>query len=212
MSFSIFEIFQNLEFYLGQVFLGIPVKFLIPFVFLVFSTFDFLKKQFKSLPFLASYLFTLSPALLFSGRVASYYNYIPLVFLLIGIGVIVENILKFFVIIKSNILKRVTIVSLLVLFLFGFLGLNQKMMDNCFLIQYPWKNSFKEAYLKLFEDINKIEEEKKFSKGLKIKLIPDSDYPSEAMEDMTIKVFLNNPVLKRYTYTYNVGDKSVSVK
>ncbi len=96
--------------------------------------------------------------------------------------------------------------------MFGLVGINAKMMDTCFLIQYPWNNYFKDSYMKLINDINNTTEQKIPIQGLEIKLNPDLDYPSEAMEDISIKTFLNNPALKRYTYTYNAVNKSVIIK
>lgn len=210
MLFSFSLIFQNLKTYLNQIFPSIPGNLLIPFVLVTFIIFDLVSKKLKSLPFLISYTIFLFPALLFINRTSTYYNYIPLVFLLIGFGVIIEGILKATDFIKSVNLKKIVIVSLLIFFALGLFRLNLKAMDSCFLIQYPWKNDFKNGYLKLINNIDKLGEEGKLKKGLEIKITPGLGYSWVAMENDILKVFLGNLASKRYTYSYN-SEKGVFI-
>lgn len=212
MSLSIPNIVQNINVYLGQVFPTISNKLTIYFLLAVFIIFDLCHKKLKSLPFLVSYIIFLSPALLFTGRTATYYNYIPIVFLLLGFGVVIEGLIKSINFIRNKNLKKIISVSFVILFIFGLMGINLKMMDTCFLIQYPWNNYFKDSYIKLINNINNTSDKKIPIQGLEIKLDPTLDYPSEAMEDISIKTFLNNPGLKRYTYTYSAENKSVIIK
>jgi glucan phosphoethanolaminetransferase (alkaline phosphatase superfamily) len=201
MSFSMPLIFQNLKLYLNLIIPGVPKNLIIPLIFLTFLTFDIYSKGLKSFLFLFSYLILISPVLLFSGRSSGYYNYIPLVFLLTGFGIIFEEILVKISIIKKCYLRNLILV-ILIIFVFGLFNLNIKAMDNCFLIQYPWKNSSKDAYLGLLRDINDMSKAGKLKKGAEIKLTPDIDYPLEEMESEVIKTFLDNPALMQYTYEY----------
>jgi|GEM_PF-4144393 len=203
MLFSFPLILQNLKIYLNQIFPAVSEKLLIPFVFIIFVIFDLISKKLKSLPFLASYIIFLFPALLFLNRTSTYYNYIPLVFLLIGFGIIIEGILKAITFIKSSIQKRIAIVTVLIFSVFGLFGLNLKAMDSCFLIKYPWKNDFKNRYLELINNIDNLGKEGKLKKGLEIKLIPGLEYSWVSMENDILRVFLKNAVSKLYTYSYN---------
>lgn len=203
MSFSLPIIWQNLSGYLFQFFPNLPKAVLIPALFIGFAFFDFCYKKFRATPYLASYLLMIFPALLFSGRSASYYNYIPSVFLLAGFGVIIEKIIP-----KTKIL----LVVLIIFFGFGLFGLNTKLMENCFLIQYPWKSSRKEALLGLASKINSMAASGALKSGHEIKVSHEEVDQGDAADSETFKLFLDSGAAQNFNYSFDSNKDVVLIK
>lgn len=131
MGFSLTGLFSNLDFYVRQIFSVGAFSWLLMFL-IIFLLFYF--KNYVGLLFSLSYLLFIFPILFFVAHRAPYYNYIPLVFLLTGIGALFQDVLKKFP--KTN--NKILILGL-ILFIIGVFGIDRKLMDSCFLILFPWR-------------------------------------------------------------------------
>jgi len=150
------------------------------------------------------------PALLFTGRQSPYYNYIPLIFLLLGLGVMFDKLFMKLALIKKNYLRNAASSMCLYFLIFGIFGLNRNLLDSCFLIQFPWKNYTKDAYLKMINNITDLTQNGQLKTGATVTLTPNLDYPPESMEDPVIKSFLD-PSLKQYTYIYDSSNRILEI-
>lgn len=209
MTFSTSVYLENLRYYLAEIFPLIGINYYGPYIlFGVFVLHDYFKKRLISLPFLASYLMFLTPPLFFDSRMASYYNYIPSIFLLIGIFVVFVNFWRWLenFLTKRFLLKKVALIYLVLLTLMPAFGINKFLLDRCFLIQYPWMNERREA---IFGLVRKIE-------GLRVKpgsviKVENADKMSTFLNSNILHLFFNDPHSRNFRYEYNNSQEEIVV-
>lgn len=156
-DFSVF--LKNFLVYLSQVMPIIDESLLRLSVFLlILVVFDFLKKKLIVLPLFFCYLFLLSPPSFFERKIASYYAYIPSIFLYFLFFVLSREIFLFFK--RRKLSGKLFNIYLVLIILLGVFKIDKFLMDNCFLTLMPWENPHKNA---LFKITAKIEE--KFKEG-----------------------------------------------
>lgn len=124
--FELGSVLERLSYYISDrlpIFSGLFG--LIVLLVIIFG-FDLIKKKLILVPTFASYVMLIFP-LLFINKYTSYYNYIPLIFLVIMLIVFLE---------KVSLNKYIFIISTALLLVFG-IKHNVPTQENCFLIQYP---------------------------------------------------------------------------
>lgn len=118
--------------------------------------FDIRRRKLVAIPLFLSYLLLIAPPSFFSARSSNYYVYIPSVFFYLFLFSVFYEI---YLILKkyydgrgigAKILKVYSIIGILV----GIFGVNKIIMDNCFLIQFPWQKPQKAVFLSLVDKID----------------------------------------------------------
>lgn len=171
---------------------------------LVFLLWDLLRKKVEVLPFVASYFLFLGPPLFFTARNASYYNYIPSIFLLAAIYLLVEKLFRFIKLrFSSNVLASVFLqIYLVVILLVGIFRVNEAFQDACFLIQNPWDNVKKDKIMHIAQEVGnsdpKVGEKINFSKEKVDEL--EVFWSSEILH-----LFLKDEMARKYRYIYKDG-------
>lgn len=193
MGFDPIEIFYNLAFYLKYVLPGIGSFFNLALVMLAaLYGYCLYRKDYWPAIFLSGFLIFISPVLLFSDRVSSYYGYIPVIFLFVSFGKIGE-LFRF-------IKKPVLAVLVAAVFLYVFL-IDKVLMDNCFLIVAPWPNQTRQQFLSLISDVKRFE-----SGGQKTAKFDLNDKSGELIANSGVGVvppFLDRHAAGLYDYTYD---------
>jgi hypothetical protein len=214
----------NPEIFLGN--LNYYSSFLFPFLahkpfyiltfFVLFPLLDVIKKRILLTPFILSYLILLTPPLLFSARVSGYYSYIPSIFGLLAFGLLLQEIWIFvgvFLKEKTGQMKQIIACMLILLvFIFGF-GINRLFLDNCFLIQSPWKKTYKEAFYSLVSRIDGYFSGGQIKNGQLINL-SDKENVSEVgfiLENNILPIFLKNPRARTSVFNYDPETKTLQV-
>lgn len=131
MKISLPIIIYNLKFYLEQIFpIGVISLIIVALIFIL----EIGTKDYFGLFNYLSYFVFLLPVLFFVDHRAPYYNYLPLVFLLSSIGSLTDKLIR-----KNNVPNKKIIFTFIIILMFFSLRMDKKLMDNCFLIMFPWK-------------------------------------------------------------------------
>ncbi len=205
MSFDLAVIVKNLIYYLSYIFrpLNFNSSALLIF-FSLFVIFDLLKKKFVTTPFLISFTMFLAPALLFVDRNAPYYVYIPSMFLFIALSLmfkeVYEDLIRLF---RKTAIKKTFTIYYSLFILIGLFGMNTFFLDDCFLIQFPWKNQKKILLSKLTNRLDIIMEEGRLGNGDRIPLLAE-----ENTEEM--KFIINANVLQLFMQAKGAEDYAFS--
>jgi hypothetical protein len=117
---------------------------------------DIRRRNLVAIPLFLSYVLLVAPPSFFSARSSNYYVYIPSVFFFAFLFLVFYEI---YLILKkyydgrgigSKLLKVYSLLGILV----GIFGVNRIVMDNCFLIQFPWQKPSKAVFLSLVDKID----------------------------------------------------------
>ncbi|KKQ96278.1 hypothetical protein A3E15_03190 [Candidatus Woesebacteria bacterium RIFCSPHIGHO2_12_FULL_42_9] len=214
IAFNFTPIIQNLQFYGGYTFpIAKSSTASLVLIFSIFVVFDSVKKKPIMIPALASFFIFLGPALLFEGRVSPYYSYIATFFLFIGLTFFLSEIHTSLTNIlnkRPKIWLKIFNVYFVLFLLIGVFGMNKLFMDNCFLIQYTWKNELKERVTGVTKKIEEVSQYREIKRGTEIGL-----EEAEMDEDMkfiyeseTLQLFLRSERLKGFKYKF-IEDRSL---
>jgi hypothetical protein len=210
-------VWKNLVYYSTYLFPFIKQTSWLTLIFLLlFPAFDLIKKRSLGASFALSFLILIFPPLMFNARVSGYYTYLPSIFIFLAFGLLLENVwtyLKTFFEKKRIVYKEALASFLVVLvFVFGF-GLNRLLLDNCFLIQYPWKKPYKEAFYSL---IRKAENFIDSERGGKYTINLNTDEQAPEIEfilgNNDITPFLNRTKVRKYAFYYDSNLKTLTVE
>jgi hypothetical protein len=139
--YKINSVLNHLLFYISD---RIPLLYgTVGFVVLLAAVtfFDIYHKKIFITPLLASFFILLAPVL-FLNKATSYYSYVPFIFLVIIISVILNKIY----------IKNLTFIFI-VAFLFVFiLKINKQFQENCFLLQFPRQHPRRTAVEKVVQE------------------------------------------------------------
>jgi hypothetical protein len=209
MSLDLAVIVKNLTYYLSYIFrpLNFNSSALLMF-FSLFIVFDLLKKKFTTTPFLVSFAMLLAPALLFVDRNAPYYVYIPSIFLFMALSFIFKEVYEYLIrIFRKTTAKKIFTIYYSLFILIGLFGMNKFFLDDCFLIQFPWKNQKKILLSKLTNRLDIIMEEGKLGNGDRIPLLAEED--TEEMRYIinsnVLQLFMQASGAEDYTFSYSEG-------
>ncbi len=209
MSFDLTVIVKNLTHYLSYIFrpLNFNAAALLIF-FSIFVVFDLLKKKFVTTPFLISFAIFLAPALLFVDRNAPYYAYIPSMFLFIALSLIFKEGHTFFIrIFRNKAVKRTFTIYYFLFILIGLFGMNKVFLDDCYLIQFPWKNQKKIILSKLTSRLDIMVEEGTLNSGDRIPLLTEEDTGAmwSIINSNILQLFMQAKGAEDYTFYYSEG-------
>ncbi|MGB6881996.1 MAG: hypothetical protein WBD86_01715, partial [Microgenomates group bacterium] len=207
MSLDLTVIVKNLIFYLSYIFRPLSFNSSVLLIFFsLFIVFDLLKKKFVTTPLLISFAMFLAPALLFVDRNAPYYAYIPSMFLFIALSLIFKEVYEFLIrIFRKTTTKKTFTIYYSLFILIGLFGMNKFFLDDCFLIQFPWKNQKKILLSKLTNRLDIIMEEGKLDNGDRISLLVEED--TEEMRFIinsnVLQLFMQTKGAENYTFSYS---------
>jgi len=209
MAFSLGLFLKNLLIYTSML---VPVLKSIwgrgIILLLVFLGFDLVKRKPLTTPFILSYFLFLIPPSLFANRISNYYTYIPSFFLFFALALIFWEFSKLKVF--SN--KLVVVLSIFIVAL-GIFGAGKLFMDNCFLIQFPWKKEYKGAFLSLAKRIDQMTLDGKLIAGSEIRL-SEREITSD-MEELydtgTLHLFMKEKQAQNFRFIYNKERNSLIV-
>lgn len=131
MKISLPVIIHNLKFYFKQIF---PVGGISLIIMAAIFVLQIGTKDYFGLTNYLSYFVFLLPVLFFVDHQAPYYNYLPLIFLLNSIGSLIDKFVK-----KNNVPNKKIVFTFIIILMFISLRIDKKLMDNCFLIMFPWR-------------------------------------------------------------------------
>ncbi len=192
MEISAGIISRNIWWYLTDFAKNLNYSPVISLAFLTaFVLHDFYKKKLEVLPFVLAYFILLSPALLLVTRNAHYYNYLPSIFLLIAIYVLINNIFTKLVLVSKGHVRKVLMVYTILIVLIGIFGIDKFLLDNCFLIQNPWGSERKLATKQLVSDLEMKLEEGGLKQGEIIKL-NNTEHLEDLLDSGVIHLLLNS--------------------
>jgi len=216
MSFSPEVILKNLLHYTTSILPIVNFSMLgLGIFFASFVLFDLWKKKPITTPFLFSYLIFLGPPLLFEGRQAPYYFYIPSLFLFIGFFVFLKEIyfsLRGLFKKKSFLTKAFTIYFVLFVAC-GIFGVDKFLLDNCFLIQFPWGNRRKTTLSYLTKRLDKLFDAGKIQEDTEVKLEEKEAIPEITfiINSNVLHLFLSSKGKQDYRFSYNEEEKFLVV-
>ncbi|MFC1710095.1 glycosyltransferase family 39 protein [Patescibacteria group bacterium] len=213
MSFIPANIFGNLIYYLGVI---TPVYklWLIASLFIVIGLLfkGERKKVYSLLILLGAYIIFLFPALLFVNRTSIYYSYIPSIFLFMFIAIIVNESLDLLlsIIQKERVGYVVNTLVILVILIGGF-SLSNTLLDNCYLIQYPWKNESKKS---LFSAVELVQNSFKGDNSDRLGLseVVKKDDVVFVVESGVFNLFLDEQFSEKYSFTYNYDEDVIVIE
>jgi len=216
MSFSPEVILKNLLHYTTNI---LPIiNSSIPGLAIFFTSFvlfDLWKKKPIITPFLFSYLIFLGPPLLFGGRQAPYYSYIASLFLFIGFFVFLKEIYSFLrrFFKKKSFLVKVFTIYFVLFVAYGIFGVDKFLLDNCFLIQFPWENRRKTTFSYLTKRLDKLFDAGEIQEDTKIRLEEKEAIPEIRfiINSNVFHLFLNRKGKQDYRFSYNEEEKSLVV-
>ncbi|OGM15573.1 hypothetical protein A2985_01945 [Candidatus Woesebacteria bacterium RIFCSPLOWO2_01_FULL_43_11] len=205
---------ENFLFYGGYLFPIVESSLIALIVlFLSFIFFDLIKRKAIMTPFLISFFAFLGPSLLFEKRVSNYYVYIAAFFLFMGLTFLLFEVHSA---VKSRLMKRPKVwlkifnIYFILILAIGVFKLNKLFMDNCFLIQYTWKNELKGKVIGVTKKIEEVSQNREITRGSEIGL-----EEAEMGEDMkfvyeseTLQLFLRSERLKGFKYKF-IEEKGV---
>ena len=216
MSFSPEVILKNLLHYTTSILPIVNFSMLgLGIFFASFALFDLWKKKPITTPFLFSYLVFLGPPLLFEGRQAPYYFYIPSLFLFIGFFVFLKEIyfsLRRFFKKKSFLVKAFSIYFVLFI-AYGIFGVDKFLLDNCFLIQFPRENRRKTTLSYLTKRLDKLFDTGQIQEDAEVKL-EEKEAISEIrfiVNSNVLHLFLSSKGKQDYKFSYNEKEKFLVV-
>ena len=100
------------------------------------------------------------------------------------------------------------------LIVFGIFKLDKFLMDNCFLIHFPWENPHRIALNSISHKLNQLFQEDKIKEGVEVKL--EEGEATHEMEYMfttnALYLFLENENAINYTFVYNEERNSLIVE
>jgi len=207
--FSLSLLTQNFTTYFSMLIPIINNSFIRLLLFvLIFVGLDVWKKKPLTTPFLASSFLFLIPPSLFANRISNYYTYLPSFFLFMGIAVFFWECSRFKIL--SN---RLFVTVFLIVTLFYVFPTNKIFMDNCFLIQFPWKKTYSEAFYSITDKLE--------SRWLKGELTPGKEIflnDAEKTEDMqalyetgAVHLFLKDKKAWDLRFVYNKGRETLEI-
>jgi hypothetical protein len=218
MSLTLGNIRSNLVYYTSSLFPFLLGKSPLVFLFLlIFPILDFFKKKMVYTPFLFTYLGLIAPPLLFNARVGTYYAYIPSMFLYAAFGLLLKDLWErakpTFGKNQKKALRYMVLPLAIFFLLFGF-GIQRLLLDNCFLIQYPWNKLYKAPFYSLV---------KRVDDGFKLGQIKNGDTIALSREENTpetesvfyndaFAAFLTDDKAQRANYTYDDILKVIKVE
>jgi hypothetical protein len=216
MSFSPEVILKNLLHYTTSILPIVNFSMLgLGIFFASFVLFDLWKKKPIITPFLFSYLIFLGPPLLFGGRQAPYYSYIASLFLFIGFFVFLKEIYSFLrrFFKKKSFLVKVFTIYFVLFVAYGIFGVDKFLLDNCFLIQFPWENRRKTTLSYLTKRLDKLFDAGEIQEDTKIRLEEKEAIPEIRfiINSNVFHLFLNRKGKQDYRFSYNEEEKSLVV-
>lgn len=218
MTLTATTIFSNLVHYTSLLFPFLSNESLLVLPFLIsFPVMDILKKKIVYTPFLLSYLLFIGPPLLFNTRVANYYTFIPSIFIYLAFGLFLKDCWGKLVLIvgkkKKNILKYFGFLFASLILLYGF-NIKQLLLDNCFLIQYPWMKPYKSAFYSLVKKVNNRFESNQIKNGDLIILKSEEKNPEteEVFYNSAFAAFLTYKRAQKANYIYDYSSKTIKVE
>jgi len=169
------------------------------------------------IPFLISFFAFLGPALLFEKRVSNYYSYIATFFLFMGLTFFIEeahSLVKDLLKNKPKIWLNIFNVYLVLFLALAVFKVDKILMDNCFLIQYPWKNEHKILTKKIAARLEPLISQGEIKAGSEITLAEDELTPEMELvyESNTISYFMENPEARNFRLIYYKERKSLLVE
>lgn len=218
IGINLASIAENLRFYGGYTF-PIAKSSLIALV-LIFSSFiifDLAKKIPIMIPFLISFFSFLGPALLFEKRVSYYYSYIATFFLFIGLTFfldeahsVVKNLLKN----RPKFWLKIFNIYLVLFLTIAVFRVDKALMDNCFLIQYPWKNEHKTLITRIAARIEELIGKGVIEEGTEIALANDEATPEMELvyEGQLLPLFMESGEGKKIELIFNKDKSSLLVE
>ncbi|MEJ2441777.1 MAG: hypothetical protein P8Y06_02565 [Patescibacteria group bacterium] len=150
----------------------------------------------------------LFPALLFIDRNAPYYVYIASMFLFIGLSFFFKEIYEFLIrMFRQVTIKKLFTIYYLLFILIGLFGMDKIFLDDCFLIQFPWKNEKKMALSKLADRLDIMIGEGKLGKGAKVPLLAEEDTRDVwfVIDSDILQLFIQTEGAENYTFSYKEG-------
>lgn len=216
MSFSAEVILKNLLHYTTNIMPIVNFSMLgLGIFFASFVLFDLWKKKPITTPFLFSYLVFLGPPLLFEGRQAPYYSYIASLFLFIGFFVFLKEIYSFLrgFFKKKSFLTKVFTIYFVLFIAYGVFGIDKFLLDNCFLIQFPWENRRKTALSYLTKRLDKLFDTGQIQEDTEVKLEEKENIPEVRfiIGSNVLHLFLSSKGKQDYRFSYNGKEKSLIV-
>jgi len=184
-------------------------------VFLL-ACFDFWKKKLVLLPLFLAYLLLLSPALFFEGKIASYYGYTPSFFLFMLLAILFTGVHSFLSqrLKKKGVLLKIFNIYFVIFVLLGIFNSDKFLMDNCFLIHYPWSNPHRVALNSLSQKLDKMLQEGKIEEGVTIKL--EEKEITHEMEYLfgtnALYLFLKEPTARDFTFVFDEARSALLVE
>lgn len=177
-------------------------------LFLIFLGFDLKKRKPVTTPFILSYFLFLIPPSLFANRISNYYTYIPSFFLFFAFALIFFELSK----LKSFSNKLVVVLSIFIMAI-GIFGLGKLFMDNCFLIQFPWKKEHKATFLSLAKRIDQMTLAGKLTPGSEIRLSQrETTSDMEELYDTgMLHLFMLEKQAQNFRFVYNKERNSLRV-
>lgn len=177
-------------------------------LFSSFTLFDLIKRKPIMTPFLISFFSFLGPALLFEKRASYYYSYIATFFLFIGLTFLLtelSNSIKIYLKERPKIWEKIANIYFILFLVIGVFKANKLLMDNCFLIQYPWKNENKRQLIKVAARIEDLIDEEKVERGSEIILKKDEITPEMELvyEGQLLPLFMESGEGKKIELIFN---------
>lgn len=218
ITFALVPIVKNMAGYFSFMIPILGAKAIRVIVFiLLFIGFDIFKKKPIVTPYLLSSLVFILPPSLFDARFSGYYTYISAIFLFIGLFLIFSGISDFYKkssFFKQKLLTRVLGSFLVILFVFGVFNINKTLLDNCFLIQYPWRKEYKEAFYSLVNRIDELSKKGKLTNGYVISLDKNEQIGEIdlILGDGVLPPFLKDSQAKQFFYRYDPSLKTLTVE
>lgn len=196
------QIIKNLVIYFSLTFRGLSANLFWIVAFIVGSLVRDIKAKGKKVtPFVASYFLFLVPPLFFANKISDYYVYIPLIFLLIGLGIWLN---------KSRIINRTqwSFIFTLCLITFGVFNVYKEIKDGIYLSIHPRTSNTKIVFAKVVNNVSRfmaadhIAAESLVSIGTRER----DEGIQFAIDRGALPAFIDNPKMEDYIFTYIDGD------
>jgi hypothetical protein len=216
MSYSLEVVSGNLTHYASLLIPWTGKEVICVVFILVLVLLDLYKKRFLVTPFLFIYMLFQTPSLFFVNRTSLYYLYYPSMFLIPATMIFLKDIYtkvdrKY---LRNNLVKRFFVSFFVVFLVFGFFGLGERFMDDCFLMLNPWKNEKKESIYQVSDRISELHKNSKLSKGAEISLegIKEKDDVINLISLKVLHLFVNEKEYSVLRYNYNPDTDSLYVR
>jgi hypothetical protein len=205
MKFNYQLLVTNFTWYMSLLFKGIKGLAVLAAILVIPFAHDILHKKIIALPFLLAFLIAMLPPLFFTNKLSPYYIYYPAIYIIMMLLVVSDSLKKYLQLIftKHKLNYIYLNVIFIIILLFNFIYIQKQLMDNCFLIQFPWQNESKTVLNSLTQDIDT-----KIGEDSDVILINYSDYQGEKINPIISNKILDLFLKKETALKYRVDYKN----